>query len=164
MKRCRHCGTESDENARFCTYCGRNFSEQYTGDQAAPVEPPKAVPEQQSAGSGDAPPLPTGAQSYGNYAEPQVKPPNNGLVWLILSIVMTVCCCSIFNVATIIISAISVSKYNQGDFEEARRLARIAMIVFFCLLALSIVSSIVGWTYYVNEFPGIFEEIYREWY
>ena len=140
MKKCEGCGRETMDHAKFCEFCGRKFPEQEHDNGA----------EQSSGGySGhyESVPLPeinTAHQSV-NAGTP---PPNSGMVWLILSSVIAFLGCFCYGLGllltpSIIFGAISVSKYNKGEYDDAQKASKRAMILFFIMLAISILLIVV---------------------
>ncbi len=156
MKYCQYCGSQMDDDARFCSKCGLEHGE--VKKETVDVEP--VVVEQMD---------PNGTPPMPNAPEPQAYsgineiPPNNGMVWLILSIVMTLCCCNPLQIVTIVFSAISLSRHKQGEFEEAKRYSKIAMILFFSLLALSIIGWIVSFSLTGAFVPEFFNEFFDQY-
>ena len=165
MKKCENCGRESMDGAKFCQFCGVEFPPEETSLSNGHYSPKE--------GGSIAPPLPE-TDVYpqvnpqgGQYEE---LPTNKGLVWLIVSSILTFfgCCClplGFLQIAAIITSAISVSKYNKGDYEGSGQLARVSMIIFFSVLALSIILMIVfiATGYYADIFDT-YSDIYSEFY
>jgi predicted nucleic acid-binding Zn ribbon protein len=150
MKKCNHCNREVMDDAKFCQYCGADIPE----DMVEPsLENDNIVAEDQEI---EAPPLPevkstatydSGTSTY-NEGASKAQHANKGLVWLILSSIITLlgCCCMPFGflqIATIITSAIAVNNYSKGDYEGSDRMARVSMIVFFSILALSVILFVV---------------------
>lgn len=160
MKYCQYCGSQLEDDARFCSKCGLEHGEAKKEDPVQ-VDPVIVDPIDLNA----TPPMPDSQiPQQETYTGFQETPPNNGLVWLILSIVMTLCCCNVLQVVTIVFAAISMSRHNQGDYEEAKRYSKIAMIIFFSLLALSIIASIVMYAVTGSLTPEFFNEIYEQYY
>lgn len=138
MKICNHCGREVKSGAKFCQYCGADLL----------IETKKEYEVSDNYEEFEAPSLPDANIPLVVNEKAVIPPPNKGLVWLILSSITTFlgCCCipfGIFQAATIITSAISVSRYNRGDFEGSNNLAKTSKILFFSLLAFSIVILII---------------------
>ncbi len=167
MKKCIQCGNESMDSAKFCESCGAKFPEQESQVKSAEVNSFNI--------SNEAPPLPEVTATASNTGSSQneyvAPPPNNGMVWLIVSSIFGLlgCCCvglGILQVPTIITSAISTSRYKNGDYEDAKRLAKISMILFFSILALSIIIVIlIAVTQSVNEFDySNFSDFAEEYY
>jgi hypothetical protein len=149
MKKCSHCDREVMDDAKFCQYCGADIKEEKVelslendnlavNNQENVATP---LPEVKSTATYD-----PGTSSYdsSNY----VKPANKGLVWLILSSIVTLlgCCCiplGFLQIATIITSAIAVNNYSKGDYEGSDRMAKTSMIVFFSILAFSVLVFVI---------------------
>ena len=170
MKRCNHCDREVMNDAKFCQFCGADvISEADFSNESKPLNTQR----------NEAPPLPeinvfkesfkqpeTGG--YQNtYAKTPPPPTNKGMIWLILSSISTFlgCFCfgiGILQVATIITSAISVSKHNRGDYDGSNRMAKTSKILFFSILALSIliIIIVVAAFYTTGDFADVVNEFY----
>lgn len=163
MKFCENCAVQLDDNAQFCHSCGTqvrevNIPQQqqqqgYEGsvgyedqnsnqnDQYNQNEPTNTMPTDYNNQ------YQNNQQQY-NQAPMQQKPPNKGTTWLIVSIIGT-CCCSQLNIVTVIFAILSLTKYNAGDYEASENFARIAKILFFVFLVITVIISIIlvatGW-------------------
>ena len=143
MKKCEGCGRETMDYVKFCEFCGRKFPE----------------PEQENAAEQS---FQGHAGSYESVQLPEINvpnqsqqnvttgtpPSNSGMVWLILSSVLAFlgCFCyglGILQTPSIIFGAISVSKYNKGEYDDAQKASKRAMILFFIMLAVSILLIVV---------------------
>ncbi len=164
MKKCVSCGRESMDESKFCQFCGAQYpTEEKSLETNFQAQTQNIVSE--------APPLPYVSDVRSSYDEQNSTPPsNNGLVWLIISSITTLlgCCClplGFLQIGTIVTSAISVSKYNREDYEGSKSMAKISMILFFSVLALSIILLIIfASTGYISEFFDTFSETYSEIY
>jgi hypothetical protein len=162
MKNCSHCSREVMSDAKFCQYCGADL----------PVsEVEEEIPATNNEGF-DAPPLPEAKTPILFNHQTSPPPSNKGLVWLIISSITTFfgCCClplGFLQAVTIITSAISVSRYNRGDYEDSEKLARTSMIIYFSILALSIILLIVifatGFYTQIADYTDIIDE-FSEFY
>jgi Trk-type K+ transport system membrane component len=131
------------DSAKFCEFCGSKFHQ----EEPIAEQDNKTVSQYTS---NEAPPLPeTPVNVSPGYGDDYTSlPPNNGLVWLIISSILTFlgCCCmgvGLLQVPTIITSAISVSRYKKGEYESAKNMAKTSMILFFSLLALMIIIIVI---------------------
>jgi len=166
MKKCANCEREAMDAATFCQFCGAKF----------PIEEKPLASEslsQENDTQNIAPPLPEPVgytESSSQNSQNQSPPANNGLVWLIISSVLAFfgCFCyglGLLQVPTIVTSAISVSKYNRGDYEGSKKMSKTSMILFFSILAFSIliIIGIVIWFYSfmdLSDFGSIVDEFY----
>ncbi len=159
MKKCNHCNGEVRNNANFCQHCGAEID----------LGQPKAVEVKTVDNKANvAPPLPNvNVYDKSDDNTRETPPPNKSLVWLILSSVLTFlgCACfgiGIFQVPTIITSAIAQGRYSRGDYEGSDRLARISMILFFSILAFSIIIGILVAVFYYGmfDFADVFDTYY----
>lgn len=149
MKKCNHCDREVMDDAKFCQYCGGDLPEEKVelsiendgavnvsienDNQLENVAPP--LPQVKSTATYDA------GVDYSNH-------PNKGLVWLILSSIVTLlgCCCiplGFLQIATIITSAIAVNNYSKGDYEGSDRMARTSRILFYSILGFCILVLVL---------------------
>ncbi len=166
MKKCIQCGRESMDSAKFCESCGARFPDETGINESAAMSSVNI--------SNDAPPLPDYTQNTSNtsgndYSYTNQPPANNGLVWLIISSIMTLLCCCIgvglLQVPTIITSAISVSRHKNGDYESAQKMSKISMILFFSLLGLMILITVLMFvTQSANGFDYSYFEDFAEGY
>lgn len=152
MKFCENCAAQLDDNAQFCQSCGTqvrevnipqqqgdensvNYQDSNQNDQYNQNEPTNTMPNDYNNQ------YQNNQQQY-NQATMQQKPPNKGTTWLIVAIIGT-CCCSQLNIVTLIFAILSITKYNAGDYEASENYARIAKILFFVFLAISIILGII---------------------
>jgi hypothetical protein len=166
MKKCENCGRESGNKAAFCQFCGAKFPPEDSSLSGEYFSGPQG-------GQNTAPPLPeqpAPPEVHQQDGQSSAKPPNKGLVWLIVSSIVTFfgCCClplGFLQIGAIVTSAISVSKYNKGDYAGSEQLARVSMIIFFSVLALSVILMIVfiATGYYADIFDT-YSEFYSEYY
>ena len=158
MKKCSHCDREVMSDAKFCQYCGGEIDT---------IKPESVEHETTNNQGNEAPPLPE-INVFSQYNSPQgTPPPNKGMVWLIVSSVLTFlgCFCfgiGLFQIPTIITSAISLGRYNRGDYEGSDRLAKTSMILFFSILAFSIIVTIIVALFYYNaiDFDSVINDYY----
>ncbi len=161
MKKCSNCGREAMNEAKFCQYCGVDVQmiKQYQKDNIA-----------EDINADEVPPLPMVNEFTADQNKAAPLPLNKGTVWLVLSSITTFfgCCClplGFLQIVTIITSAISVSKYNKGEFEESMKMAKISKIIFFSILAFSLLLIIIILTTgvlgdLVNDYSDIVNEFY----
>ena len=126
---CKDCGAELPPGAKFCTVCG---SDQTTAPQQQTFSP-SSVPSRYPA-------------STGNYG----KPGN----YLVLSVLVTLCCCTPFGVVALIYASQVDSCWNRGNVEEAWKNSRLARnwslwglgltIVFWILYIILIVVGVLA--------------------
>ena len=95
---CPQCGTEAEENARFCAKCGRDLS--------GSTEQPRTAAKTREAGPYD--------PNYQGEERPHVP---NYLVWAILS---TVCCCPPTGIVSIVYAVRANGRIAAGDLAGAR--------------------------------------------
>jgi hypothetical protein len=128
---CPYCGTSNLDNATLCIQCGRPLT-------AAPPPPPPPPPLVQATYLPPPPPAGSYAPPAGGYSGGPVQPriPN----YLVLSIILTICCCSPFGLVGIIFAAQVNSKLRAGDVAGAQHASKIAKI--FCILG--VVFLILG--------------------
>ena len=160
MKHCQFCGSQMEDDANFCSKCG--LEQGVKPVQEVEIEKmPEAAVDPNAA-----PPLPETSyyDSGTTGTSTEALQSNNGLVWLILSIILTVCCCpfSFLQIITIVFAAISMSRYNQGDYEEAKRYSKIAMIIFFSVLGLMIIGIVVSFAFTGAMFPWYGSDIFEQ--
>jgi predicted secreted protein len=112
-----------------------------------PPPPPQQPPYGQSAPYGQ--PAPYGqAPAYGNaYGQPMGPPPQNYLVWSILS---TLFCCLPLGIASIVFAAQVNSKWSAGDVagahessEKAKKFAIWSAVVGVVIVVLYVVAVVV---------------------
>ena len=160
MKKCNQCDRENMNDAKFCQSCGAKLMT----PEVISIEP-VTVNNQ----GYEAPPLPdtnTFPEEI-RIINTQIPPTNKGLVWLIISSILTFfgCFCyglGLLQVPTIITSAISVSRHSNRDYEGSERLAKTSMILFFSILALSIIIVIILFSFLLSltDFTDAFNEFY----
>lgn len=153
MRYCEFCAANISDDAKFCPACGNKVQEvkmnvdPYYDPRVDDQDSQQYVPPQ-SSGSIQEPTNTVPQQHYDPYntsVPPQYEeplPPNKGLTWLIISIIST-CCCTPLNIITIVFAILSMTSHKNRDYEAANNYARIAMILFFVFLAISIIMSIV---------------------
>lgn len=80
-------------------------------------------------------------QSYQTYSQPEK--PINWVPYLVLSIITTLCCCLPFGIAGIVFSAKINGAMNAGDYEGAKKAAKMAKIWIIVSAALGLVVEII---------------------
>lgn len=166
MKKCNHCDREVMDDVKFCQYCGGDLPEEKVELSIENDGGVKVSIENDNQVENVAPPLPQ-VKSTATYDSgvDSIKPTNKGLVWLILSSILTLigCCCffsgGFLQIATIITSAISVNNYSKGDYEGSDRMAKVSKILFFSILGFSILLSIILFAVFTNDFFNTYEFI-----
>lgn len=164
---CKNCGADIPEGALFCGNCGMRVPEEHEQptqsydtesgryEEAPRQEGPQgesgsyyeqSSSYQDNSGSYEAPNGPV-------YGAPYQQPYNGGenadpTLWIILSVIEIVTCCSIIpGVIGLIFGINANSKKNRGDFEGARsdvKTAKIAVLVGLGLFVLGTVVSIAS--------------------
>lgn len=101
---CPSCGRENADGSRFCSGCGKAIGP----TQPAPPAPPTSSPAQ--------PAIPLNYQQpvYPQAQRPYV-PSNLGL-----AIFVTLCCCQIFGIISLVYAAQVSSKLSSGDVAGAQ--------------------------------------------
>lgn len=130
MSFCPKCGYQNADNAIYCGRCGSAQS----GHGGMPSSSPTVV-------------------VVGNQTQ-QAPVSNPGTIWLWLNIILTLFCCSILSIIGIIFSAMSISKYNNGLYNESRSNASTAKVMFIIGLILGVLTFI-GFVIYVVFMGGI---------
>ena len=162
---CRNCGADIPEGATFCGNCGMKISAAPENQPREPEQPQENYyqqenPTYQSQG---------GYQDQGSYQAPSgpvyQQPVYGGgedvnpTLWIVLSALEIITCCSIIPGIIGLIFAINAnSKKNRGDFEGARddiKKAKIAVFVGIGLVVLSTVFSFIS-----GVFAAIFDTGY----
>lgn len=163
---CKNCGADLAEGAVFCGNCGmRVETEEPEVNTEAPAEPnteftpePKAEPafENNEIHHVSQQPQQNTYQSYQqNVQAPQYNYVNmnnnagadiNPTLWIILSAIEIITCCSLIpGVIGLIFAIMASSKKTAGNFDEARsnvKVAKIAVLVGLGLFVISIIGSI----------------------
>ena len=140
MKKCEGCGRETLDSAKFCEFCGRKFPEIERESDAG----------QNLGGNGgsyESVPLPEMNTAHQSVSS-GTPPPNNGMVWLILSSIIAFLGCFCYGLGilltpSIVFGAISVSKYNKGEYDDAQKASKRAMILFIIMLVVSILLIVI---------------------
>ncbi len=128
MKYCTYCGTELQDEVKFCPNCGKPLETEH-GESFAPLNEPEA------------PAYRPASPVYPSQTS-RVCPPT----YLLFSILTMLFCCLPFGIVGLINSASVNSKFDSGDIEgaeKASRNARTWSIVSLCCGLLGIVIYIV---------------------
>jgi uncharacterized membrane protein len=142
MKFCAKCGNANTDEAVFCGSCG-------TPMEQAPAAPPTAEAAVPQPAAPAPPAYEAPAYSGAAYAAPAAPAPaevkNTATLWLILNIVATVLCCpsALFSIIGLILAAMGMSSFKKGDYEDMRKKAKFAMILFIVTLVLGIIGWII---------------------
>lgn len=159
---CKNCGADIPEGATFCGNCGMRVpkeheqpAQSYDPESGRYEEAPQSesgsyceqnASYQDNSGSYEAPNGPV-------YGAPYQQPYNGGenvdaTLWIILSVIEIVTCCSIIpGIIGLIFGINANSKKNRGDFEGARsdaKNAKLAVLIGLGLFVLGTVASIAS--------------------
>lgn len=143
--KCKNCGAELDENAKFCGNCGAKAA-----IEEAPVT--NNIPEETTENQ-----TTTESTEYIPHVEAEKVNPNsigaeandiNTTLWIVLSIVNLVLCGSkLPGIVALIFSIIALVNKNQGNYEEAKsnlKIAKIAVIIGFILAVIVFILGLIG--------------------
>lgn len=100
---CTRCGSTTPADARFCPRCGQDLEGR--NPYASPVLEQVAAERPAATTTAEGP-----------------KPTTN----LVLSIIVTLCCCQPLGIAGIVFAAMAESKWRAGDGDGARQNAKLA--------------------------------------
>lgn len=84
--------------------------------------------------------------AVGSVLAAQPARPATFLGW---SIVLTLCCCTPFSIAAIVCGAVTNSRYNNGDYDGARRMSRATEWLVIIAITLGIVFMPIGMMMYM---------------
>lgn len=159
MNKCSKCNFDNFDDAVFCAGCGSPLEKAPEPEAAPPAEAapevaqapePEAAPAAPEAPAATPEPVPAQAvepSAYSAYSAPAapIAPAesNKATLWLILNIVATVlcCCANVFSIIGIIFSAIGMSSYSKGNYEDMRKKANVGKIMFI----IGAICVVVGW-------------------
>ncbi|WP_081413002.1 CD225/dispanin family protein [Chitinilyticum aquatile] len=131
MSYCPKCGTANPDGAQFCSGCGENLGATPVASQPAAVS--AAAPAQN----------PYVASAAASQAPKQEVP-----TYLLQSILVTLCCCLPFGIASIVFASQVNGKVAAGDIEgalESSRKAKMwAWIGFGAGLVVNIVAVLIN--------------------
>ena len=134
---CKSCGAELPDDATFCGYCGAKLREDEKHDDVYQEVPPE-YSEYREAAPVRQDPSYAGGQPNGNFT-----------LYLVLAIVSTVLCgCTCFSLIPGILSIIFAAQINSnnrmGNYEEADKAAKRALICIIVTVAVGILTIIIG--------------------
>ena len=135
---CPNCGTANPDTASLCANCGRPLN-------AAPPPPPsQSYTPPPSPPPSYAPPPPSG----GGYAPgPQIPAPPPGgagpVIYLILSILMVLCCCNPVAIVPLVFAIMAMSRRSAGDYAGAQVNASRAALWFWVAVVALIIWYII---------------------
>ena len=109
--------------------------------------PPYQPYGQQPYGNGQQPPMPPYQQS----GAPYPAPPQNYLVWAILS---TICCSPIFGIVSIVFASQVNSKFRAGDVAGAMEASRKAKTWAIVAAVVGVVCGFIGFLVGLAEALG----------
>ncbi len=157
---CKSCGAELPDDAVFCGYCGAKIQEETKRDDVYQEVPPEYSEYR------EAPSAPSAAGEI-RYAAPGPqnppasagRPNANFTLYLVLAIVSTLLCgCTCLSLIPGILSIVFAAQINSnnkaGNYEEADKAAKRALICIIITVALGILIVILGLV--VNS-TGLFE-------
>ncbi len=131
---CSSCGTENKDSSKFCWKCGTHFGdnlpqEAKTESVSLLKKEPKAVLQQQAAS--------TRASAYA-----RALPPPENFLWQ--AILVTLCCCLPFGIASIVYASQVNSKAAAGDLAGAHESASKARFWFWWALGVGLPIQILA--------------------
>ncbi|MEX1376094.1 MAG: CD225/dispanin family protein [Eubacteriales bacterium] len=148
MKFCKNCSASLEDDAVFCTECGISLADDFSSVKASNGNNSfsnEGYSETQPKYSSDN--SQTGANAGSTvYTQQQYSAPkgnNPGVPWMIVSIVMLCCCVNVFVIPGLVLSIISMSSFNAGDVEDARKKANTAMVLTIVGIVVGIVFNVV---------------------
>ncbi len=123
MSFCPKCGYQNSDQAIYCGRCGSSLTGQ---GYAQPGGPTVVV--------------------VGNSVQQAPVGSNSGMVWLWVNIAFTVlgCCTNPLFWVGIIFGGISVSKYKNGLYAEAKSSANVAKWLFWIALILGVIVTVIS--------------------
>ncbi len=147
---CKNCGAGLPDDAVFCGTCGASVKEE-TGPEGVYQEVPPEYSEYREApwdapystDAGPAAPNPADVSYSGG------EPNENFTLYLILAIVSTLLCgCTCFGLIPGILSIVFAAQINSnnkaGNYEEADKAAKRALICIIITVALGVLGIIFG--------------------
>ena len=135
---CPNCGTANPDTASLCANCGRPLN-------AAPPPPPsQSYTPPPSPPPSYTPPPPSG----GGYAPgPQIPAPPPGgagpVIYLILSILMVLCCCNPVAIVPLVFAIMAMSRRSAGDYAGTQVNASRAALWFWIAVVALIIWYII---------------------
>jgi len=147
---CKSCGAELPDVAVFCEYCGAKVKEE-TGPEGVYQEVPPEYSEYREAPRDAAYPgdARTIAPNPADVSYSGGRPNENFTLYLILAIVSTLLCgCTCFGLIPGILSIVFAAQINSnnkaGNYEEADKAAKRALVCIIITVALGIIGVIFG--------------------
>lgn len=147
---CKNCGAELPDDAVFCGTCGARMQEEEKRDDVYQEVPPEYSEYREA-------PYDSSYSGNAQYAAPQQpnapysgrQPNGNYTLYLVLAIVSTLLCgCTCFSLIPGVLSIIFASQINSnnkaGNYEEADKAAKRALICIIVTVALGILTIIFG--------------------
>lgn len=147
--KCVKCFQEIPDGSKFCPLCGGEQPETAAASSVNMAAENTAAPQQDYQASESAQQTYQSYesapqqeyQSYQTYSQPEK--PINWVPYLVLSIITTLCCCLPFGIAGIVFSAKINGAMNAGDYEGAKKAAKMAKIWIIVSAALGLVVEII---------------------
>lgn len=133
---CPNCGTANPDTASICAQCGRPL-------YAAPPPPPSQTYTPPPPVSYTPPPPAGGGYTPG----PQIPAPPPGgsgpVIYLILSILMVLCCCNPVAIVPLVFAIMAMSRRSAGDYAGAQVNASRAALWFWIAVVALIIWNII---------------------
>lgn len=147
---CKKCNQEIDENVKFCPICGAD-QEEVVADTVAAEAPQQAVSQPETAQQapymgGTATPENT---AYGytnnntNSTYQTMEKRINTTMYMVLSILTTLCCCLPLGIASIVYATKISSAQNAGQFAEAEEYAKKAKMFMIIGVVVGFIVTII---------------------
>jgi hypothetical protein len=122
---CPKCNAPNPDGESRCFNCGEPLPRDTSHLRAQPIRDPRAAESTRPL----SPVCATGAGEPSDY--------------LVLSIVITVCCCPPFGIPAIVFAAKSREQKKRGEIEEARKSAQTARVFCIVGIVLGLVFSLI---------------------
>ena len=151
MKFCPNCSAPLDDDAVYCTECGKSLADDFSSNNSSYNSTESTQGYEHT--------IPTGS-SEGNYTENNGYSNNNsnysynnqynappaknpGTPWIIVSVVSFFCCSGFLAIPGLILGILSSSSFTAGNMEDAQNKAKTAMWLIIGAAVISIIITII---------------------
>lgn len=148
---CKSCGAELPDDAVFCGYCGAKIQEETKRDDVYQEVPPEYSEYREAPPAPSAGEIQYAAPAPQNPSASAGRPNGNFTLYLVLAIASTLLCgCTCFSLIPGVLSIIFAAQINSnnraGNYAEADRAAKRALICIIITVALGILIVILGFS------------------